>query len=114
MATNPEPNVEAIGASPAGQTGPRRLPFAFAKRHGVLILDGEAGGRYSAIYRKGASMLSLAEVRRYAGVPVAFTEVDSETFDQALQSAYESGAAMTMVEGLDGDLDLSAVAQQLP
>src|SRR5690606_3598556 len=114
MANNPDSTLEpAAAAGPAEAPRPRRLPVAFAKRHGVLILDGEPGG-LKAIYRTGASMLSLAEVRRFAGVPLAFAEVDPETFDQALQSAYESGAAMTMVEGLDGDMDLFAVAQQLP
>ena len=53
-------------------------------------------------------------MRRFAGVPVLFTEVDAETFDAPLQTAYESGAAMTMVEGLNDDTDLFAVAQQLP
>lgn len=114
MATNLETSIEPLTAVAHDEpTRARRLPFAFAKRHGVLILDGEAGG-LKAIYRAGASMLSLAEVRRFAGAPVSFSEVDAETFDQALQAAYESGAAMTMVEGLDGDMDLFAVAQQLP
>jgi general secretion pathway protein E len=92
--------------------GPR-LPFAFAKRHGVLI-QGTRDGRAEAIYRRGASPLVLAEVRRFVGAPVTFTEVDQETFDSRLQFAYESGAAATMVEGLDDDTDLFAVAQQLP
>jgi general secretion pathway protein E len=112
MATNPEPGLETIAETPQ-PTPQRRLPFAFAKRHGVLILGAEHGN-LKAIYRKGASMLSLAEVRRFAGSPVAFSEVAVEKFDQALQAAYESGAAMTMVEGLDDDTDLFAVAQQLP
>ncbi|HEU4620064.1 MAG TPA: type II secretion system ATPase GspE [Gammaproteobacteria bacterium] len=112
MATNPEPR---IGAETAENERPRdrRLPFAFAKRHGVLIQDIE-DGRARAIYRKGATASSLAEVRRFAGVPVRFEEVDAERFDLSLQAAYESGAAMTMVEGLDDDTDLFAVAQQLP
>jgi len=102
----PEPGA---GAAPAS---PRLLPFAFAKRHGVLVENGPQGPR--AIYRKGTSPLSLAEARRFVGVPLSFTAVDAELFDARLQTAYESGAAMTMVEGLDDDVDLFAVAQQLP
>ncbi len=67
-----------------------------------------------AIYRSGTAPLILAEVRRFAGGPVRFAEVDPQAFDARLQAAYESGAAMTMVEGLDDDTDLTAVAQQLP
>lgn len=91
----------------------RRLPFAFAKRHGVLI-QGVTDGHTEAIYRQGVSTLSLAEVRRFVGGPVAFSCVDSDSFDNQLQISYESGASMTMMEGLDDETDLLEVAQQLP
>jgi general secretion pathway protein E len=91
----------------------RTLPFAFAKRNGVLIQD-RKDGVVHAIYRAGTPLPILAEVRRFAAGPVTFTEVDAQTFDGRLQAAYESGAAMTMVEGLDDETDLFAVAQQLP
>jgi general secretion pathway protein E len=97
----------------AAESGVRHLPFAFAKRQGVLIEAARDGVLY-AIYRRGASPLGLAEARRFAGTRVQFTEVDPDTFDARLQSAYESGAAMTMVEGISDDTDLLAVAQQLP
>ncbi len=106
VAANPEPSSPSVTAVP-------RLPFAFAKRHGVLI-HAMDNGRALAVFRKGALPSALAEVRRFAGMPVGFTAVDADTFDARLQAAYESGAAMTMVEGLDDDTDLFAVAQQLP
>lgn len=105
MAANPEKETAAPRQ--------RRLPFAFAKRQGVLIQDGE-GGAPEVIYRRGASPQSLAEARRFADEPVTYRQVDEELFDLRLQAAYESGAAMTMVEGLDDDTDLFEVAQQLP
>jgi general secretion pathway protein E len=115
MALNPEALLQAdtVVADATGANVFKRLPFTFAKRHGVLIQridDGHA----DAIYREGAAPLSLAETRRYVGMPVRFTVVDSETFDRELQTAYESDAAMTMVGGLDEEQDLFAVAQQLP
>ena len=91
----------------------RRLPFAYARRHGVLIQDGDVDTPV-VIYRPGARTTSLAEARRFAGGHVRFVAVESELFDASLQSAYESGAAMTMVEGLDEEDDLLAAAQQLP
>jgi general secretion pathway protein E len=97
-----------------GTTAIRRLPFAFAKRHGVLIQDPDGDGVLHAIYRHGAAPLSLAEARRYASAPIVFKEVASDLFDSELQAAYESGAAMTMVEGLHDEPDLFAVAQNLP
>ncbi len=112
MATDPEAAAHAAAAREDAPSS-RRLPFAFAKRHGVLIQDA-GDGRARAIYRPDASLLSLAEVRRFARGPVDFVPVDEEQFDARLQTAYESGAARTMVEGLDGETDLLAVAQQLP
>ena len=105
-ATNAE---HAAGVQPAV----RRLPFAFAKRHGVLIRDSD-DGHIRAVYRPDAALPSLAEVRRFAGGPVDFAPVDGEQFDTLLQSAYESDATRTMVEGLDDETDLLAVAQRLP
>jgi general secretion pathway protein E len=91
----------------------RNLPFTFAKRHGVLI-QSFADSQTEVIYRDGVSPVSLTEVRRFVGGPVAFTRVDKETFNDRLQLSYESGAAMTMMEGLDDETDLLEVAQQLP
>ena len=93
--------------------GHRRLPFAFAKRHGVYV-EAIEDGVAQAIYREDANPLSLAETRRFLGQTVRFRKVDAESFDRAVQSGYESDAAMTMVEGLDDEPDLFAVAQQLP
>ena len=64
---------------PAPEVAPRekRLPFAFAKRHGVLIQTSQNHGA-EVLYRDGAALSSLAEVRRFLGVPVKFTRVDSD------------------------------------
>ncbi len=93
----------------------RFLPFPFAKRHGVLISAYE-DGKAQLYCREGVSLASLAEARRFAGVPLAPTRVDSERFDQLLREAYESGSgnAMQMVEGLEDETDLTLVADSLP
>ena len=93
--------------------GKLSLPFAFAKRHGVLV-EKTNDDCASVIYREGSSYLSLTEVRRYAKGPVHFSIVDPDTFDARLQAAYESGATRTMMEGIDDETDLFEVAQQLP
>jgi general secretion pathway protein E len=106
--------AEPVTPPAAGGRG-RLLPFAFAKRHGVLIteLDDERG---QAVCRPDVRPLSLAEARRYARAPLEIREVSEEEFDQLLRRAYESGssAAMQMAEGLESDQDLSRVAQDLP
>ncbi len=100
-------------AAPEAPRRERILPFAFAKRQGVLLQHAR-GESPKAIYRHGASPQSLAEVRRFVGAEVTYSSVDAATFEAQLQAAYESGAAITMMEGLDDETDLIEVAQQLP
>ena len=52
---------------------PRRVGFAFAKRHGVLVRRVHEGIA-ECVYRPGAAPLAVAEVRRYLGVPLAARE----------------------------------------
>jgi len=105
----------ADAPAPATEGRGRLLPFAFAKRHGILIVHFK-DDRGFAVCRPGVSPVSFAEARRFARVPLEITEVTEEEFDRRLREAYESGsnAAMQMVEGLDSDQNLSRVAQELP
>ena len=91
------------------------LPFSFAKRHGILTREIK-NDKANTVYRTGASPLSLAEAQRFAGVPLQLTRVTSEIFDAILQQTYEQGShkAMQMVGGLDENIDLLQVAQELP
>ena len=93
----------------------RFLPFAFAKRHGVLIqaYDGDVA---DTLARRNADPASLAEVRRFAGARLRLKLVDPEEFDLLLQQTYEreTDSTMQMVEGLGEDTDLLQVAQELP
>ena len=93
----------------------RALPFSFAKRHGVLIREIDEGVA-DTVYRTGTSPLSLAEARRFAGMPLRLTRVTPEAFDGILQQTYEQGShmAMQMVGDLDEHTDLLQVAQELP
>ena len=120
MASNTEIILETETANEAEavvaeEAVARPLPFSFAKRHGVLIRDIRDGHADTA-YRRGASPLSLAETRRFAGVPLQLTKVSSQDFDQLLQQTYEQGShkAMQMVGDLDDQTDLLQVAQDLP
>jgi general secretion pathway protein E len=107
-----ELSTPGAGAAPGQQ---RLLPFAFAKRHGVLVHD-FADARACVIARPDATPLTLAEVRRFVGMPLRLSLVTTEEFDARLQEIYEreSNSTMQMVEGLGDDTDLFLVAQQLP
>ena len=107
--------IEVGSGAAADESSLRPLPFSFSKRHGVLIREIK-DGKADAVYRSGASPLSLAEARRFAGVPLKLTRVSSEAFDALLQQIYEQGShmAMQMAGGLDENIDLLQVAQELP
>ena len=92
----------------------RRLPFAFARRHGVIVLDREDPPRLGL--RQGAALTAVQEAQRVLGRRLPVTWLAPEVFDQALGAAYQhdSSAAMLMVEGIGNDLDLHSLADQIP
>ena len=94
---------------------PRRLPFSFAKRHRVQVASIDDQGAH-VLCGPGVSPQTLAEVRRYLGMPLRLENIDQERFDILLQNAYESGSnqAMEAMDDLGGDLDLFRIAQELP
>ena len=93
----------------------RRLPYAFAKRHGVLVLD-EHEGKVDIAYRPGVSVHSLAELRRHLNAPLHPVPVPADRFERLLQDAYEgdSDGAQRMMEDFGDEIDLNQVALSLP
>jgi general secretion pathway protein E len=92
----------------------KRISFAFAKRHGVLVGAVTDGVAHCSV-RGGASPLALAEVRRYLRLPLQIDRVDEATFDTLLRQAYETGPnAMDAVGGFEDTEDLTHLAQGLP
>jgi general secretion pathway protein E len=92
----------------------RRLSFAFAKRHGVVVtrfVDGVA----ECACRSDTTPLAIAEVRRYLRTAMKVERVDEPVFDSLLRTAYEAGSdAMQAAEGLEEATDLAHLAQELP
>ncbi|WP_339082417.1 type II secretion system ATPase GspE [Pseudomonas sp. TMP9] len=91
----------------------RRLPFSFAKRHGVVLLT--ADGLPALAYRVGADLVALAEAQRFAGVQLPLRSLSPDAFEQALAKAYQhDSASMQLAEDIGGSLDLAALAEQIP
>ncbi|MEZ5550353.1 MAG: type II secretion system ATPase GspE [Pseudomonadales bacterium] len=106
---------QIIPADPETQ-GTTLLPFAFAKRFGVLICTGGPDGKAAVAYRTQPSLTTLAEVRRYAGRPLSLRAVGDEEFEALLSSTYSRDAseARQMVEDLGDELDLASLANSVP
>ncbi len=95
----------------------RRLPFSFAKRHGVLISDDTHSIHGVVVqYLPTVKGEILREVQRFVGMPVAYQLIDQADFDQLLARAYEndSSEAMQVVEGIGDSMDLSSLAESVP
>ncbi len=96
-------------------TAPKRLPFAYAKRQGVLLNHIE-GGIAMISHKAAITTTTIAELRRYFGMPIKLQSLEDEVFNAELQQIYEhgSGDAMEAMGNLGEDMDLSRLAQELP
>ncbi|QHS11466.1 type II secretion system ATPase GspE [Sinimarinibacterium sp. NLF-5-8] len=102
---------------PAPEQSPpplRRPPFAFAKRHGVVITE-DQGDHVLAAIRMGANPEAIQEVRRFAGRPLRLQQLPPQEFDALLSRTYEgqSATSATLIDGLsadEGDLDALTLA----
>jgi general secretion pathway protein E len=92
-----------------------RPPFAFAKRHGVTILEWREDAAVVA-HRPDVRVEALAEMRRYCDAPIALQEMDATAFERLLRDLYEQGGddARQMVADMDGRVDLGSLAEELP
>lgn len=80
-----------------------RLPYGFARHHGVLLIM--AGDVMSVGVREGADPMALIEARRVLGRPLAITSLSASAFDRQLSDIY----AGEQLSAADGD-DLSMPA----
>ncbi|MEJ0100557.1 MAG: type II secretion system ATPase GspE [Pseudomonadota bacterium] len=91
------------------------LPFAFARRHGIVLREQRDGVAYCAV-RINANAAAVVETRRLLRLPLSLERVSDEEFERLLQSAYEGGAGTLAAAGggLDENSDLTHLAQDLP
>lgn len=86
------------------------VPYAFARRHGVVLQHGDAGP--VASLREGADPIILTEIRRHLPEGLSVSRVSEAEFDQILSRTYAingdaaAAAADTLRSG--GELDMLA------
>jgi general secretion pathway protein E len=93
----------------------RRPPFAFAKRHGLIVTE-DQGEHVLVAARPGAGVDAIQETRRFVGRPLRLQNVSAQEFDALLQKTYEGQTAATasLMDGLgEEDADLDSLAQAL-
>lgn len=86
------------------------LPFGFARRFGVLLDDGHL------IVRCDTSLSAIAEARRLTDHELPLRMLTVEDFATRLAVVYSEGqsAAEQVAQGLDDELDLLSLVDQVP
>ena len=94
---------------------PVRVPYAFARTHGVLA-SGEEAGAVVVLVRPDATAEGIAELRRVLKRPLSTRAVDAERFALELARAYDPGTAPSSALAADSvrDADLARLLQELP
>jgi general secretion pathway protein E len=105
--------VTPASAPDADEQQQGRLSYGFSRRYG-LILDHQEG-QVVIIARPDYKPRHFAEVRRFLGRPAPLHVVEEEKFNRLLQNQQEQNAtsAMSDVEGLDSELDLHRLVDEL-
>ncbi|CAB0151151.1 Type II secretion system protein E [Pseudidiomarina piscicola] len=107
-------------AEVAARIAPRRLPFGFAKRFGVVVADvhheGEADAHCTVHCRDDVEAKVLLEVRRALGMPFTVVEHAASEFEAILTQAYQrdSSEAKQLMEDIGNESNLFSLADELP
>ncbi|RCW29942.1 type II secretion system ATPase GspE [Pseudidiomarina tainanensis] len=118
-------------ADVAAQVAPKRLPFAFAKRHGVIVAmpasapdntdvaadeSTEVTSKPVVHARQGVSPHTLLEVRRVLGRSFAIEYHPNDEFEAILTQAYQrdSSEAKQLMEDIGNESNLFSLADELP
>ncbi|MEW7973581.1 MAG: type II secretion system ATPase GspE [Candidatus Thiodiazotropha endolucinida] len=122
MSENPSPSsqlvdeltAESVLLDEATQT-PIQLPYAFARRHGVVIVRDDEQDQLQLVHKPGVSLGVLNEVRRLFSQPLIYTQVDEETLEKQLSQIYEAGSKQSsqIMETMGDDIDLDNAARAL-
>ena len=118
LQTEHESGAEQTGIEPSKSADSTQelaaLPFAFAKRFGVLLLSGEPKPQLMCMQQPG--LTTIAEVRRLAKQDFTVRIVANDEFERTLTEVYsrDSSAAKQMVEDLGEEMDLASLADSVP
>ncbi len=108
MTARPNPSVAADNLT-------ARIPYAFAKAHGVLAAGFE-GDAVVVLMRPDATADGMIELKRVLQRPLVARPVDAEAFARDLARAYNHAAPMAsaLAGDLAADADLARLMQDMP
>lgn len=97
----------------APREGAGKLPFGYAKAHGVVIDPDDA---HRVFHHGTLSADVLLELRRRIGAALEFRALDDAAFQHQLSRAYQrdNSEAEQMAADISSDVDLSRLAEEIP
>ena len=108
-------NGDGAAHEAAASTGPL-LPFAFARRFGVVAAGEGADGCLDVACRTPPTLATLAEIKRATGRRLRVRAVADGEFEELLTAAYvrDASEAKQMVADIGDHLDLASLADSVP
>lgn len=115
MSTELGLDVEAQADEVFAVTSKDRLPFAFARRYGLVLARGE-NEPLTLYYTEDTPVEALLEVRRFAGHRLPLVKLDQSQFETRLTQTYQanSSEAQQLMEDIGNEMDLFTLAEELP
>lgn len=97
------------------ETIQRRLPFQFAKQHGVF-LQSETEFTATICYLPSTPLPIFTELKRFFNKQLVLCEVSAHNFESLLAKAYETStqSAMAAFSDMAGDIDLQSMMDAMP
>ncbi len=110
----PATPISSPPSSTTGSAALERIPYAFARMHGVLPLK-EDGDSVLVLARSDASVEGIAELTRVLQRPLKTLTVNAERFAAELATAYNQAAPVAQFSAdLSLDADLARLLQDIP
>ena len=91
------------------------IPYSFAKQHGIIVTAIENNNSVLVYHLADTSLQVFAEIKRLLKCELHLKLVNASEFQQQLALFYQSKSSfMDLTEGMEDDLDLTGLADQLP
>ncbi|MDQ2893038.1 MAG: Flp pilus assembly complex ATPase component TadA, partial [Pseudomonadota bacterium] len=90
------------------------IPYAFARRFGVVVEHSEADSHLTVAMREGAEPKVLIELRRYLGRPFDVSFVEPVAFDRLLSDNYAMDGQANALAAVGMGDELDSLAGDLP
>lgn len=91
------------------EPGMSRLPYSYARRHGV-VMKSSLSGAMECLHKPGLDLATMLEVQRIAGDTIVWQQVEDAVFETQLGQVYRDSASEAAESAATADDDLASLA----